>query len=218
MTLSTSRVLSTVSKRGFSTVALPTNASTAVPPRAGLGTVATGWHPINTSTSAAAPVASRLREMRSHPDEGKRTNQEGGDQHPGGPVDLALEPAAGAIPATSSVAASADGPTKARRLGCLDQHAGHEEDRKDGLRDDERLLDLSHETRRFYLRPHGAKTRLDRFPVERVEPGGDVVRPLVLVFQVVRVLPHVDAHDRGHPLHERAVLVRISLDRELAVL
>src|SRR5260221_13131587 len=95
MTLSTSRVLSTVSNSGLSTVALPTNASTAVPPRAGLGTVATGWHPINTSTSAAAPVASRLREMRSHPDEGKRTDQEGGDQHPGGPVDLALRPAAG---------------------------------------------------------------------------------------------------------------------------
>src|SRR5258707_8888646 len=102
MTLSTSRVLSTVSKSGLSTVALPTNASTAVPPRAGLGTVATGWHPINTSTSAAAPVASRLREMRSHPDEGKRTDQEGGDQHPGGPVDLALEPAARARPGPRS--------------------------------------------------------------------------------------------------------------------
>src|SRR6267142_1780307 len=144
MTLSTSRVLSTVSKRGFSTLAPPTNASTAVPPRAGLGTVATGWHPINTRTSAAAPAEARLSEMRSHPDECERADQEGGDQHPRGPVDLALETPAGAIPAASSVAASADGPPEARCLGRLDQHAGHEKDREDRLRDDERLLNLIH--------------------------------------------------------------------------
>src|SRR5713226_4127555 len=153
MTLSTSRVLSTVSKSGFSTLAPPTNASTAVPPRAGLGTVATGWHPISTSTSAAAPVANRLREMRSHPDERERADQEGGDQHPGGPVDLALEATAGAIPTARSVAAPADCPPKSRCLGRLDQHAGHEKDREDGLCDDERLLDLSHWTGRFYLGP-----------------------------------------------------------------
>src|SRR5882672_271434 len=218
MTLSTSRVLSTDSKSGLSTFAPPTNASTAVPPRAGLGTVATGWHPINTSTSTAAPVESRLREMRSHPDERERADQEGGDQHPGGPVDLALETSAGAIATTGSVAASADGSPEARSLGRLDQHAGHQKNREDGLRDDERLLNLSHWTRRFYLRPHGAEARLNRVPVERVEPGRDVVRPLVLVLQVVRVLPHVDAHDRRHPFHEGAVLVRIRLDGQLAVL
>src|SRR5712691_3222740 len=177
MTLSTSRVLSTVSKSGLSTVALPTNASTAVPPRAGLGTVATGWHPINTTTSAAAPAESRLREMRSHPDERERADQECGDKDPGGPVDLSLETSAGPIPAAGSVAASPYRPPKARCLGCLDQHAGHEKDREDGLSDDQRLLDLSHLTSRFYLRPDGSEARLDRFPVERVEPSGDVVRP-----------------------------------------
>src|SRR5712691_8101950 len=66
--------------------------------------------------------------------------------------------------------------------------------------------------------PYRAEPRLDRRPVQRVEPCRDIVGSLVLVFQVVRVLPHVDAQDRGEPLHERAVLVRIALDRHLSVL
>src|SRR5579859_4733195 len=56
----------------------------------------------------------------------------------------------------------------------------------------------------------------DRLPVDGVEPGRDVVRALVLVLEVVGVLPHVDAEDRGHALHVRAVLVGVALDRELA--
>src|SRR3546814_2356739 len=46
------------------------------------------------------------------------------------------------------------------------------------------------------------------------------VRAAVLVLQVVGVLPHVQAQDRGvaraDALHERAVLVGAALDRELA--
>src|SRR5205809_7740769 len=56
----------------------------------------------------------------------------------------------------------------------------------------------------------------DSLPVDRVEPGRDVVRALVLVLEVVGVLPHVHAEDRGHALHVRAVLVGVALDRELA--
>src|SRR5207248_6185922 len=56
----------------------------------------------------------------------------------------------------------------------------------------------------------------DGLPVQGVEPGRDVVRALVLVLEVVGVLPHVDAEDRGHAFHVRAVLVRVALDRELA--
>src|SRR2546423_1936689 len=56
----------------------------------------------------------------------------------------------------------------------------------------------------------------DGLPVDGVEPGGDVVRALVLVLEVVGVLPDVHAEDRGHALHVGAVLVRIALDRELA--
>src|SRR2546423_3227164 len=56
----------------------------------------------------------------------------------------------------------------------------------------------------------------DGLPVDGVEPGRDVVRALVLVLEVVRVLPHVHAEDRGHPFHVRAVLVGVALDRELA--
>src|SRR5256884_5205724 len=56
----------------------------------------------------------------------------------------------------------------------------------------------------------------DGLPVDGVEPGRDVVRALVLVLEVVRVLPHVHAEDRGHALHVRAVLVGVALDRQLA--
>src|SRR3982074_3775034 len=100
MRLSTSRVLSTDSKSGLRMPAAPTSASTGVPPCAGSGTVATGWHPARArATAATAAVSSRLLEMGSHPDEGQRADQEGGGEHPRRPVDLALEPAAGAIPA-----------------------------------------------------------------------------------------------------------------------
>src|SRR6266487_4776111 len=56
----------------------------------------------------------------------------------------------------------------------------------------------------------------DGLPVDCVEPGRDIVRALVLVLEVVGVLPHVHAEDRGHSLHVRAVLVGVALDRELA--
>src|ERR1700687_827455 len=105
MRLSTSRVLSTDSNRGLSTPAAPTNASTAVPPRAGFGTVATGWHPARArATAAPAAVNSRLLEMGSHPDEGQRAHEEGGAEHPRRPVDLALQPAAGAARGTAPTA------------------------------------------------------------------------------------------------------------------
>src|SRR5689334_3167623 len=101
------------------------------------------------------PLRPRLRltgEMRRHPDVGDRADEERGDQDPRGPVDLALEPAPGAIPAAEPVAAAADRPAEARRLGCLYQHAGHQEHREHGLRDDQRVLELSHGTGRFYPR------------------------------------------------------------------
>src|SRR5947207_8756718 len=56
----------------------------------------------------------------------------------------------------------------------------------------------------------------DSLPVDRVEPGRNVVRALVLVLEVVSVLPHVNAEDRGHAIHVRAVLVGVALDRQLA--
>src|ERR1700682_1430794 len=102
MMLLTSRVLSTDSKSGLRTPAEPTSASTAVPPRAGFGTVATGWHPPSArATAAIAAVRSRLLEMGSHPDEGQRADQEGGGEHPRRPVDLALQAAARAVPAAA---------------------------------------------------------------------------------------------------------------------
>src|SRR5258707_13649799 len=92
MTLSTSRVLSTDSKSGFRTPAAPTRASTAVPPRGGFGTVATGWHPTSASTIAAiAAMRCRLPESTgSQCDEDDRAHREGVDPDPVEPVDLAL--------------------------------------------------------------------------------------------------------------------------------
>src|SRR5260370_33070613 len=52
---------------------------------------------------------------------------------------------------------------------------------------------------------------LDGLPVEGVEPGRDVVRALVLVFQVVRVLPDVPANDVRHVPHLSAAPVRLGL-------
>src|ERR1700682_3327770 len=155
MTLSTSRVLSTDSKSGFSTPADPTSASTAVPPRAGLGTVATGWHATSaTATAAVAAMSRRLPEITgSQRGEDDRADEEGDDKHPRGPVDLALQAAAGAVSAAVPVPPSADSSAKARRLGRLDQDARHQQEREDGLGDDERLDELSHGTSRFYLAP-----------------------------------------------------------------
>src|SRR5258708_14716137 len=100
MTLSTSLVLSTDSKSGFRTPAVPTSASTAVPPRAGFGTVATGWQPMRTTTAATAAVTSRLSEITgSQRGEEERAHEESDDQDPGRPAALALQPAAASVTA-----------------------------------------------------------------------------------------------------------------------
>src|SRR5688572_16279753 len=57
----------------------------------------------------------------------------------------------------------------------------------------------------------------DLAPVHDVPPGLDVVRPAVLVLQVVRVLPDVEAEQdvaRLRALHERVVLVGRADDRQ----
>src|SRR6266581_2680017 len=207
MALSTSRALSSPSNRGLSTPAWPTSASTAVPPRAGLGTVATGWQATRASAAAiAAARTCRLREvMRLYVREDDRADQEGRREHPGRPVDLSLQPATGAVAAAQPVAATADGAAQPRGLGCLYKHACHQQHRKNHLGEDERVVDLLH----GWLFIPGRY----RSPVEGVEPRGDIVRPPVLVFQVVGVLPHVHAEDRGEVVHVRAVLVWIRLDR-----
>src|SRR5260370_41594344 len=116
MTLSTSLVLSTDSKSGFRTPAVPTSASTAVPPRAGFGTVATGWQPTRTTTAASAAVTSRLSEITgSQRGEEDRAHEEGDGQDPGRPGDLALQPAAGGGPRTPPLAPPTHRPAGASR-------------------------------------------------------------------------------------------------------
>src|SRR4029453_666979 len=73
-------------------------------------------------------------------------------------------------------------------------------------------------------RPAGRTTLLralqvlrDLVPVNDVPPRFQVVRAAVLIVEVVRVLPDVDAEDRRLPIHERAVLVGGTQDLELAL-
>src|SRR2546427_11932928 len=108
MRLSTSRVLSFDSKSGLSTVAWPTSASTAVPPRAGFGTVATGWHPMRARAAANAPGARLLSRMRRHPDVGDRADQEAGHEYPRLPVDLPLPSASPSPVAAQPLTSPAD--------------------------------------------------------------------------------------------------------------
>src|SRR5205823_14605631 len=57
----------------------------------------------------------------------------------------------------------------------------------------------------------------DGAPVHHVPPGIDVVGTLVLIFQVVGMLPDVDAEDGRLAVHEGAILVRRAEDLQLAV-
>src|SRR3954449_6445337 len=56
----------------------------------------------------------------------------------------------------------------------------------------------------------------DLRPVDHVPPRRDVLRPAVLVLEVVGVFPDVEAEDRRAPLHERAILVGRGLDAQRA--
>lgn len=48
-------------------------------------------------------------------------------------------------------------------------------------------------------------------PVDDVPDGLEVVRPHVLVLQVVCVLPHIDAQQRHEILHHRCQILRLKL-------
>src|SRR5579872_4005887 len=63
---------------------------------------------------------------------------------------------------------------------------------------------------------HLPKSLVHFGPVDHVPPRADVIRTAVLILQVVRVLPDVDAEDDLLAFHQRAVLVRAALDGELA--
>src|SRR6266571_1848264 len=209
MTLSTSRALPSSSNSGFSTPACPTSASMAVPPRAGFGAVATGTQLTSATAISVVAPARNLLAMSLHPDIGHRADEERGHQHPRGPVNLALEAATRAVPTAESVTtAAADGSPEPAGFRCLDQYAGHEQNGENHFDDDECFCDVNHLCLLVALR--------DRFPVEGIEPGGDVVGSPVLVLQIVGVLPYVNAQDRSVTFHVRTVLVRVRLDRQLA--
>src|SRR5258707_13266255 len=58
----------------------------------------------------------------------------------------------------------------------------------------------------------------DLAPVHGIPPGLEVIGAAVLVIEIVSVFPDVVAHQHALAVHDRSVLVRAGLDRELAVL
>src|SRR5450759_1952893 len=55
-------------------------------------------------------------------------------------------------------------------------------------------------------------------PIHNVPPCLEVIRPAVLVFQVIRVFPNVDAEDRFVAVHQWTVLIRRGHDLQFAAL
>src|SRR5207248_5689693 len=58
----------------------------------------------------------------------------------------------------------------------------------------------------------------DLVPVHGIPPSLEVIGAAVLVIEIVSVFPDVVAHEHALAVHDRSVLVRAGLDRELAVL
>src|SRR5436305_11831308 len=162
-----SRASSSSAKSGLRYPAAPAMASVKVPPlsaplvRAPVTSVraevavemgaGAGWQaaPTRPSRASQQPGARRrprrlMGEAGRDDDVGHRDGQEAEDQHPGGPVQLALEAAPGAIAAAEVAATAADGAPEAGRLRRLQQHPGHQEPGEDELGDDQEGLDLLH--------------------------------------------------------------------------
>jgi hypothetical protein len=53
-------------------------------------------------------------------------------------------------------------------------------------------------------------------PIHHVPPSFEIIRPAILVIEIVGVFPNIDAENRFVAVHERAVLVRRRHDFELA--
>ena len=74
----------------------------------------------------------------------------------------------------------------------------------------------------LYRRPSRDSRRrealFDLRPVDHVPPGSDVIRPTILVLEIVGMLPHVAAENRGLAAHERGVLVGRALDGDGAAI
>src|ERR1051326_7798772 len=97
-----------------------------------------------------------LLELR-HPDVGDRADEEGGDDDPGGPVDLTLQTPARPIATTQAVASTTDRAAQPRGLGSLHEHPGRQQHRQHPLDYEEGVLDLIHRgTPAFYRGAAGA--------------------------------------------------------------
>src|SRR5215470_15536322 len=68
-----------------------------------------------------------------------------------------------------------------------------------------------HPNARSVVLPH-------RIPIYHVPPGFDVIGPAVLIFEIISVLPNIEAQDRRVPVHQRVVLIWSRNDFEFFVL
>src|SRR5436190_4968494 len=57
-----------------------------------------------------------------------------------------------------------------------------------------------------------------RVPVHNVPPRFEIIGAAVLIFQVIGVLPHIDAEDGRVPVHQRAVLIWRGNDFKTSIL
>src|SRR3984885_2111681 len=57
-----------------------------------------------------------------------------------------------------------------------------------------------------------------RIPIYDVPPRRNVIRPLVLILQIIRMLPNVEPEHRLRLQRNRRVLVRRRVDRQLSIL
>src|SRR5437588_12557718 len=155
MRLSMSRELSSGWKSGFRVVIDPTRASATAPPRPGSFVAcftteeASIWQAPRSSKlikERAAPALTRAlsRAMSRNPDIADADDEEGNDQHPGGPVDLPFQTASRPVTAAQPSVAATDRAAQTRRLRRLQQHACHQEHADHHLGDHQGTSQLVH--------------------------------------------------------------------------
>src|SRR5437773_5806743 len=77
-----------------------------------------------------------------------------------------------------------------------------------------------HRDRPFNLRTSKGRSVIlgDGVPVHHIPPSFDVIRPAVLVVEIIGVFPNIKAKHWRVPVHKRTVLIRGRDDLELSVL
>jgi len=70
---------------------------------------------------------------------------------------------------------------------------------------------------RFAMRLEYFEAVIDLIPVHNIPPSREILRAAILIFQIVRMLPDIIAHDREQTLGNRIVLIGRADDLEFAI-